>query len=163
MLETITRSDKWISKEIPGSIPNSMDLAMCFEKFVKYWGQNPELEYLGPTNDVTLDMPVEISVRWKSSVGGTIVIRCFPEFLDWLMESREYKPLFLSTPKEIFYEMCALYCVHLIKNFWVDEISEMGLVLPKPSTSTDWPVREPDSTCSLLVGQAPLEIRLWMD
>jgi|SRR5579872_4356418 len=163
MLVTIPSTKELLFQGIPAAIPHSMDLAMHFEKFVKYWAGKAEVDYLGPAAEGPMDMPVEVSVRWKGSVSGTLVIRCYHEFLDWLMESRDYKPLNLCTVKEIFHEMSTLYCVYLIQYFWLSEIFEMGLVLPRLSTPKDWPVPEPDATSSLLVDQNPVEIRLWID
>jgi hypothetical protein len=164
MLDIITETpDQLFQGGRPATIPHSRDLAVHFEKFVKYWAGRAAVEYLGPTSGDTVDMPVEVSVRWKGSVGGTLVIRCYRDFLKWLMESRDYKPLNLFTEKEIFHEMSTLYCVYLIQYFWLSEIFEMGLVLPRFSTPQDWPLREPDATCGLLVEQNPVEIRLWMD
>jgi hypothetical protein len=143
-------------------VPHSMDLAKHFQKFVEYWA-GAGIEYLGMASDEPIDMPVEVSLRWKGSISGTLVIRCYPEFLKWLTESRDYKPLHLCTEKEIFNEMSTLYCVYLIQYFWIAELFELGLILPRPSTSSDWPLREPDSTCSMLVEHNPVEIRLWVD
>ena len=163
MLDTLSPAKEQLFRGIPAAIPHPMDLAMHFQKFVKYWAGKAEVEYLGPTGANTIDMPVEVSVRWKGSVSGTLVIRCYREFLNWLMESRDYKPLNLCTEKEIFHEMSTLYCVYLIQYFWISELFELGLVLPRPSTPQNWPVRDPDSTCSLLVEQNPVEIRLWLE
>ncbi len=163
MLDTIPKTQEQLFQGIPAAIPHSMDLAVHFEKFVKYWAGKAGVEYLGPVAEDPIEMPVEVSVRWKGSMGGTLVIRCYPDFLKWLMESRDYKPLNLCTEKEIFHEMSTLYCVYLIQYFWISDLFELGLVLPRASTSRDWPVREPDSTCGLLVEQNPVEIRLWID
>ncbi|MGH7740123.1 MAG: hypothetical protein ACREL1_08260 [bacterium] len=150
--------------EVPSTepIPCSMELAVRFQRFIKYWAQ-AEVDYLGYAPDDNLDLPVEISVRWTGSVKGTLVIRCYPEYLKWLADSRAYKPLNLCTEKEIFNEMGTLYGIYLIQHFWLSEIFELGPVLARPSTPDTWPRREPDSTCSLLVGSNPLEIRLWVD
>jgi hypothetical protein len=163
MTNPISQSEIRASERTFPPVPDSMELAVHFEKFVKYWGGEAEVEYLGHAPGDAIHMPVEVAVRWKGTVGGTLVIRCYHEFLEWLMNSRDYKPLYLCSEKEIFNEMCTLYCVHLIKHMWLSEIFEMGLVLPGPSSPTSWPLREPDSTCSLLVEQCPVEIRFWMD
>jgi hypothetical protein len=144
------------------SIPCSMELATHFQKFVEYWA-GVGVDYLGMAPDDPLEMPVEVSLKWKGPITGTLIIRCFPEFLHWLKESRDYKPLHLCTQKEIFHEMSTLYCIYLIQSFWIKEASELGLILPRASRPSDWPRREPDATCSLLAGHNPVEIRLWMD
>ncbi len=89
MSATLTATRKQCFPRTPTSIPCSMELAMYFEKFVKYSREKAETEYLGYTSDDTLDMPVEVCVRWTGSVGGTLVTRCYREFLDWLMQSRD--------------------------------------------------------------------------
>ena len=143
-------------------IPCSMDLAQYFQKFIKHWA-GMEVEYLGQAPDGPVEMPVEMTIRWKGAVAGTLVIRAYGDFLKWLMESRDYKPLNLCTGKEIFHEMGSLYCVFLIQHFWISEASELGLLFPRASSTGDWPRREPDSTCGILVANNPVEIRLWLD
>ena len=145
------------------AVPKSMDLAVHFEKFVEYWaGKNP-VDYLGPVGDPPCDMTAEVTLRWMGTVSGTLVIRCHQDFLLWLKSVRSYKPSHLSTEKEIFHEMATLYVVYLIQSFWLSEIFELGLIIPRPSTPDQWPVREPNVTCSLLAGDHPVEIRFWMD
>ncbi len=146
----------------PAIMPCSMDLAAHFQKFVDYWSKGG-VEYLGTVSDEPLDMPMEVTLKWKGPVGGTLVVRCYPEFLNWLKESRDYRPLNLCTEKEIFNELTTLYCIFLIHSFWIREISALGLILPRPSTPKDWPLREPDATCSILAGTNPVEIRLWVE
>jgi len=159
MNETLTQTPETYQIS---AIPCSMDLATHFQKFVDYWAGGG-VDYLGTAPDDTVEMPVEVSLKWKGPVAGTLVIRCFPEFLGWLKESRAYKPLHLCTEKEIFNEVSTLYCIYLIQSFWIKEASELGLILPRPSGPKDWPRREPDATCSLLAGPNPVEIRLWVE
>ncbi len=102
-----------------------------YNRFVNYWA-GADVEYLGQVSDETMDMPVEMMVRWKGSVGGTLVIRCFSDFLKWLPESRTYKTLNLCTGKEIFSEMTTLYCIYLIQQFWLSDNFELGPILPRP-------------------------------
>lgn len=139
-----------------------MDLAKCFQRFVEYWAGR-SVDFLGQVPDEIVEMPVEVSLKWKGPVGGTLVIRCYREFLTWLRDSRDYKPLHLCTEKEIFNEMATLCCLHVIQSFWIKDIAGLGLILPRPSTPEAWPLREPDATCSLLAGPNPVEIRLWVD
>jgi len=149
-------------EQAPAAIPCSMDLARHFHRFVKYWA-GTDVDYLGQASDNPMEMPVELVVRWKGSVGGTLVLRCFPDFLTWLPESRAYKPLNLCTGMEIFTEMTTLYCIYLIQQFWLTENFELGPILLRPSTPAQWPAREPHATCGILVDHHPVEIRLWMD
>ena len=162
MLETLTQKIEAAGMQSPAAIPCSMDLAKHFDRFVKYWA-GANMEYLGQVSDHTIEMPVELMVRWKGSVSGTLVIRCFPDFIEWLTESRDYRPLNLCTGKEIFREMTTLYGIYLIQQFWLTENFELGPILPRSSTQAQWPAREPHATCSLLVDNNPVEIRLWMD
>ena len=159
MIDTIAETSR---KTSTPQIPCSMDLAKNFHRFVKYWA-GADMEYLGQASDNPMEMPVELIVRWKGSVSGTLVIRAFADFLQWLPESRAYKPLNLCTGKEIFSEMTTLYTIYLIQQFWLSEDFELGPILPRSSTPTQWPAREPHATCGLLVEGNPVEIRLWMD
>jgi hypothetical protein len=163
MLESITEAvkQKFFQPAKSAPLPSSMDLATHFQKFVKYWA-DADLQYLGPIREDVSNMPVEVSVKWKGTIGGRIVIRCRPEILKWLRESRDYKPLNLCTENEIFNEMSSLYAVYLIYSFWMSDFSEMGLILPRPSTAADWPHKEPDATCALSVQNNLVEIRLWV-
>jgi hypothetical protein len=163
MLKTITQAVKqgFFPATKPEVIPTSMDLGGHFEKFVKYWA-DPEFQYRGPIQDDLPGMSSEVSIRWKGEVGGRIVIRCHPKFLRWLEESRDTKPSHMQTETEIFREMSSLYAVYLIYCFWMSDFSEMGMIQPNPSTPADWPVRKPSATCSLLVQNNPVEIRLWV-
>lgn len=164
MLEILSPAENktTLERTTPSLLPCSLDLATCFHKFVKYWA-GADVDYLGYAAEGPLEMPVEVTIRWKGSVSGTLVIRCYQGFLDWLKDSRDYKPLYLCTEKEIFNEMNTLYCIHLIQSFWLTEIYQLGPIVPRPSTPESWPVREPDATCGLLVEQNPVEIRLWVE
>lgn len=162
MANTFTESPNQTRSALPAAIPCSMDLAKHFHHFVKYWA-GKDVDYLGEAAEGPVEMPVELAVRWNGSVKGHLVVRCFPEFMKWLSESRDYKPLHLCTGNEIFSEMATLYCIYLIQQFWLSEDFQMGPILPRPSTPAHWPAREPHATCSLLVENNPVEIRLWMD
>jgi hypothetical protein len=163
MLEAITKAvkQKFFPILKPSISPSSLDLSRHFEKFVDYWAA-AKYEYLGPIQGGLSDLPVEVSVRWKGTIGGRIVIRCRPEFLNWLQESRDDKPAHMRTENEIFHEMSSLYSVYLIFCFWMSDFSEMGMIQPRSSTPADWPSAEPTATCGLLVQDNPVEIRLWV-
>lgn len=132
MLEAIVEKSEAAPIQAPAAIPCSMDLAKHLHRFVKYWA-GADVEFLGQVSDETMDMPVELMVRWKGSVSGTLVIRCFDDFPQWLTESRTYKPLNLCTGREIFNEMTTLYCIYLIQQFWLTENFELGPILPRPA------------------------------
>ena len=144
-------------------VPRSMDLALHFGKFVEYWAGKAPVEYLGPAGDPPCDMTEEVSLNWTGTVGGTLVVRCHKDFLTWLKNSRVYKPSHLCTEREIFHEMVTLYVVRLIQSFWLSEIFELGLIVPRSSTPEKWPVREPNVTSAFLAGDHPVEIRFWMN
>jgi len=162
MLETTAEKLEAAPVQAPAAIPSSLELAEHFQRFVKYWAGS-DVEYRGRASEDAVEMPVELMVRWKGSVGGTLVVRCYPNFIHWLSESRDYRPLNLFTGKKIFSEMATLYSLYLIQQFWLTENFELGPVLPRPSTRSQWPAREPHATCALWVEDNPVEIRLWMD
>ncbi len=139
-----------------------MDLSTLFRGFVQYWAGG-DAEYNGQALEDREDMPEEIKIRWKGSLSGILVIRCQRSFLKWLEEKRNSKLPRSGSGRELFNEMATLYCIYLVQNFWVSELFELGLILPRPSAPRDWPPRDPNATCQLLVDTHPLEIRFWAD
>ena len=160
-LLTVPKTKK-ISRK-PLLIPRSLDLALLFDKFIQYWAGKAEVEFVDQALDRPLNEILEVCVRWKGSVTGTLVIRCYSEFLKWLVANRGPNPPHELNDNQSFKEMGSLYCVYLIQNYWLSSIFELGLVLPHFSTVQDLPQGPSNSTCRLRVEKNPVEIRLWID
>jgi hypothetical protein len=161
MVETLAEIQQENSTP-PLFLPRSLDLFTLFKGFVQYWAGG-DVECRGQILEDQREMPEELKIRWKGSLSGTLVIRCQSPFLQWLEEKRNSRLPRPGNGREFFCDMTVLYCIYLIQNFWVSELFELGLILPRPSSPRDWPAREPDATCRLLVDTHPLEIRFWAD
>jgi hypothetical protein len=142
--------------------PISHILANYFNKFVRYWSRNAEVRYLGEAQDVTVEMPIERCVRWEGNAQGTLVVRCYDDFLKWLRETKGYKPLSFGTGKEILDELAGLYGTYLIHNFWKADLLKIKSLNIQSTSPEKWPDNEPDAAFCLLVEGHPVEIRFWM-
>ena len=78
-------------------------------------------------------------------------------------KSKGYKPLNVCTEKEMMNEMVAQYGIYLVHNFWKPELLRIGPMLVRPCQPRDWPSLPSSAAFSVLVGEHPVEIRLWMD
>jgi hypothetical protein len=144
------------------SKPISHILANYFQKFISYWTQT-NLRFLGDLQEEVVDMPVEICMHWNGNASGTLIIRCYDDFLKWFSVSKSYRPLSICTGKEVLNEMIAEYCTYLICNFWQPELLEIRTMSPRPCRPEDWPSETPVAAFGVLVEKHPVEIRFWMD
>jgi hypothetical protein len=108
-------------------------------------------------------MPVELAVRWTGNASGLLVLRCYKDFAKWLKRSKGYKPVNLGTEKEMMHEMVAQYSTYLVHNFWDSQLLKIAPMVAGPSRPEEWPVQTADAAFSVLVGDHPVEIRLWLD
>ncbi len=138
-------------------------LANYFAKFVRYWSKQAEVRYLGPAQDIPLEMPIERSVRWEGNARGTVVVRCYEGFAKWLKKNKGYKPLNFGTENEMMNEMAGLFSTYLIHNFWESEQLRISPIQIKTSRQEEWPEGQADAAFSLLVEGHPVEIRFWAE
>ncbi len=144
------------------TMPISHLLANFFQKFIKYWTQT-DIQFLGNLQEEVVEMPVELCVRWNGNARGTLIIRCYDDFIKWFTQNKNYKPLNVCTGKEILIEMISEYCTYVVCNFWKPELLEIGPLLPRPCHQEDWPSQLPAAAFGVLVGKHPVEIRFWID
>jgi len=157
MIQTLERLEPFTP-----ATPISHILANYFQKLIRYWAQT-DVRYLGEIEDVALDMPVELCVRWNGNASGMLVIRCYEDFPKWLKRSKGYKPLNVCTEKEMMNEMVAQYGVYLVHNFWNPELLKIGPMVARPCQQQEWPAHPADAAFSVLAHDHPVEIRLWLD
>jgi hypothetical protein len=142
--------------------PISHILANYFQKFINYW-THTDVRFLGELQEGIVDMPVEICVRWKGNAQGTMIIRCYEDFLIWFNKNKSYKPLNVCTGKEMLYEMIGEYCIYVVCNFWNPKLLEIGPLLPRPCRLEDWSDQTAEAAFGVLVNNHPIEIRFWME
>jgi hypothetical protein len=144
------------------TMPVSHLMANFFQKFAKHW-TGTDVRYLGDLQEEVLEMPVEICVKWKGNAQGTLIIRCYDDFIQWFAKSKVYKPLSVCTGKEMLNEMIGEYCTYVICNFWDPRLLEITAPQPRPCGPGDWPSNKPAAAFGVLVEKHPVEIRFWMD
>ena len=92
MIQTLERLEAFTP-----AMPIPHILANYFQKLIRYWTKT-DVRYLGEIEDVALDMPVELCVRWNGNANGMLVIRCYEDFPKWLKSRRVISPS-TSAPK----------------------------------------------------------------
>lgn len=158
--------EKLIVAGSPGSLPRTnhfrfLNPGHLLEKILCYWGAD-SVEHMGPCSAKGAYLPLERMVVLTGTLKGFVVVRSTREFACWLRNLREQTPMGRYREEEIFEELTALFCLYLFHDFWRPQLFEVGPLHPFPSIPQDWPVETPTASCSLKVGEHPLEVRLWL-
>ncbi len=141
--------------------PDTRELAVFLAEFLREW-TGTRIEYLGPAKGEPSPLPLELTVRWKGSIGGRMILRCGGGFPSWLLKRRNGGLADPETARKTLDEMAALFVVYFLRYSQEPGLSGSGTLRPRFSTPKDWPTRVQDAGCRILVGPNPLEIRFWI-
>lgn len=108
-------------------------------------------------------LEMEKSVYFSGRAKGILNIRTTPELASILAEYASGEPGGAEDAKDAFREFVNIFCGHLMTFLWGQESAGFDPYLPQDSTQKDWPAAPPSAACCFLVGNSPVEVRLWVE
>ncbi|HUO56948.1 MAG TPA: hypothetical protein VMV05_02110 [bacterium] len=132
------------------------------ERILRSWGAK-QIHRLGRELTGTLYLPMERMALLTGTLRGFLVLRGSLEFSAWLRQLHDETPLGRCSEAEVFEELVALLGLSLTHSFWNPDSFEVGPIHPFVSIPSDWPSGEPQFSCSMLVEEHPVEMRLWLE
>ncbi len=106
---------------------------------------------------------LEKSVHFTGRARGILNVRTTPELGALLAEYTQGEPGTPEAADDAFREFVNIYCGHLMTFLWGQENAAFDPYLPVDSTPAQWPSASPSAACCFLVGDAPVEVRLWVE
>lgn len=122
------------------------------------WAEEPKtFEKNEPT------FPLERAVSFKGKIPALLSVRSVFEIETILTEALTGEKSSPTNEKETdaFDELVNLLAGHLITDYWNEDHGDFEQYLPVNFDPSQWPRSKPKAFCQMLIGQTPLEIRLW--
>jgi len=144
-------------------MPHEDQLFHLFEESLLHWGKVDcaQLEWRGFEGPAKLLL--ERRLDFTLPHDGTLVVRCPEDFSSFLSDTVYGKREVALGREEALQEVMVLFWYRLACKFWKADPGKFRPALFKPSLPLDWPGRQPDVACLLMVQKFPVEVLLWAE
>lgn len=150
---------------VPVAVPvvTPQELFDVFQAVLEKWAFLT-CDLMGNTVDGPANLPLERMVGFSGPLEGYLVVRSSESFGKYLWENVSGSETVLDTAPhgDAFSEFVNLYFGHLLTVLRRHVEGIFDPYLPQSSIPSLWPDRKPDAALALLVGNIPVEVRLWI-
>lgn len=148
----------------PLSLVRSADLYELYAQVVGVYAFTA-CAFLGKPNDTPNSaLEVEFKVQIRGALTATVVLRSSLAAARLLAEGLRAEGRAEDDESiDAFRETCNLFIGHLLTSCLGGQRRLFDPFLPEPSTPAQWPAREPDAACALLLETEPVELRYWQE
>lgn len=120
-----------------------------------------EARYFAEQEEGGVDFPLEATLRFTEPLPGLLVIRAGAGFVPLVKRAVEARASGSSEGRDLFLETVVRFYQKFIWHACDRDCITLKPASIRSSRPADWPDREPDASCLVLVELCPVEIRYW--